>query len=134
MLQRAQQNLGIDANAGSPSDQPHSADPILNDVLECDSTTRQCARWQFADETPASEMPQASGELRPDPKLIEERRYQVAESLLRSARLLQQLGATDPEQAQLIRAMRHRALALMIQSAASEKPSQPLRARATETV
>lgn len=134
MLQRAQQNLRLNATQGSPNDQPSSSDPILSDVLDVIRRQGSVLDGSSLDEAPATDMPQDaadsgdSGDLPLDPKLEGDRRYQVAESLLRSARLLQQLGSADPEQTQLIRAMRHRALALMIQSAASEKTSQPLHA------
>ncbi len=123
MLQRAQQNLGLHEQARASSNQSHSTDPILNDVLDVIRQRGSVLDGSSLDETPHAEMqPHAHDAAYPQPPRMSDadRRYQVAESLLRSARLLQQLGASDPEQAQLIQSMRQRALKLMIQSAAHD--------------
>ncbi len=128
MLQRAQQNLGLKEQSRSPSDQQPMADPILNDVLDVIRQRGSVLDGSSLDESGHSEMQHSPDETDyPQPGRMSDidRRYQVAESLLRSARLLQRLGASDPEQADLIRSLRQRALTLMIQSAAREKQAQP---------
>lgn len=127
MLQRAQQNLGLKEQGRSPSDQPQIADPILNDVLDVIRHRGSVLDGSSLDEEAnADTVPNLSDRAYSPPPRGSDRdhRYQVAESLLRSARLLQQLGSTDPEQAQLIRSLRQQALTLMIQSAAQENSSR----------
>ncbi len=130
MLQRS----GADAHS-FPSDgqSPPSADPLLNDVLEIIRQRGSVLNGSSLDEPEqthdslhSDDLPMQGGEPGAVARDPSEHRYRTAESLLRSARLLGQIAAQDPEQQSLVRAMRQRALVLLIQAAKSQAPTQPV--------